>query len=64
MVQNPNYVLNKLVSFKSDTNATKCKYNSDECVLELKLPVIKTDTIDTFLSRKKLLWLRRKSIES
>ena len=45
--------MNKLLPFKVDKNAAKCKFDSDKCVLEVRLPVIKTDIIDTFFEQTK-----------
>ena len=53
LVQSPNFVLKKLLPFKVDKNAAKAKFDSDKCILEVRLPVIKADIIDTFFEQSR-----------
>ena len=41
LVQSPNFVLNKLLPYKVDKNAAKAKFDSDKCVLEVRMPLLK-----------------------
>ena len=49
MVQSPNFVLNKLLPWKVDKENGKAKFDSDKCLLEVTLPVLKKDIIDQFM---------------
>jgi hypothetical protein len=51
MVQSPNFVLNKLLPFKVDKNSARAKFDSDKCVLEVRLPIIKGDIMDAFFEQ-------------
>jgi HSP20 family molecular chaperone IbpA len=55
MVQSPVFVLNKLLPFKVDKNGAKAKFDSDKCVLEVRLPVIKKDIVDAFFERNEVI---------
>jgi len=48
VVQSPNFVLNKLLPFKVDKDKGKAKFDSDKCLLEVTLPVIKKHIVDEF----------------
>ena len=45
-MQSPNFVLNKLLPFKVDKDKGKAKFDSDKCILEVTLPLIKKHIID------------------
>lgn len=49
MVQSPNFVLNKLLPFVVDKDNGKAKFDSDKCLLEVTLPVLKKDIIEQFI---------------
>ena len=46
VVQSPNFVLNKLLPFPVDKNAGKAKFDSDKCILEVTLPVVKEELVE------------------
>jgi len=51
MVQSPNFVLNKLLPFSVDKNSAKAKFDSQKCLLEVRLPIIKKDIMDAFFEQ-------------
>ena len=46
IVQSPNFVLNKLLPFPVDKNGGKAKFDSDKCLLEVTLPVVKEEIVE------------------
>jgi hypothetical protein len=46
IVQSPNFVLNKLLPFEVDKDRGKAKFDSDKCLLEVTLPLIKRHIVD------------------
>ena len=46
LVQSPEFVLNKFLPYPVDKNAGKAKFDSDKCVLEVTLPVIKEEIVE------------------
>ena len=46
IVQSPDFVLNKLLPFPVDKNGGKAKFDSDKCLLEVTLPVIKEEIVE------------------
>ena len=46
MVQSPDYVLNKFLPWPVDKNKGKAKFDSDKCILEVTLPVVKEEIVE------------------
>ena len=46
LVQSPDFVLNKFLPFPVDKNNGKAKFDSDKCLLEVTLPVIKEEIVE------------------
>ena len=48
-VQSPNFYLNKILPFPVDKTKGKAKFDSDRCILEVTLPVVKPEIIDRLM---------------
>merc|ERR1712060_327708 len=46
VVQSPNFVLNKLLPYPVDKTKGKAQFDSDKCLLQVTLPVIKEEIVD------------------
>ena len=49
VVQSPNFYLNKLLPYQVDKDKGKAKFDSDKCLLEVTLPVVKLETLDRLM---------------